>query len=377
MPLGCQLSVGEPRGARVSSVSQGSPAEGLLVEGDVVLSLDDEPISDADELVAAIGELDPGERAEIDYEREGIRQSASVTLQAHPSGEDKGYLGVTIRTAFESVNPEDADDVVEPGPTTRPVDIASRVYLLDPLRLKWQDTGIEIPEDLNWISTSTGIYAATDDEPAVLFDLMTEEELEHDGFRGWEPRRLIGSLGSSLLIVVTTDIADQPGFINIAIAGFDPLTGTTLWVSPVLTGFGVPVTAYGSPDGQAFVVVGTDQDSGEEIAVELYEANGTLRTGGGLIELGSPIGWLDDTTLGFRSGDEVISVLDPRTGSTSTLPLPGSLIEAPLAAVGDSKHILAIQGRALLIDDLTTEGEVRLLADDCALGRVGAPGWGT
>jgi len=377
-PVGCQLSVGEPRGAEVQSVAEGSPAQGALSEGDVIVSLSGEPVADAEGLVTFVGRHQTGEEVEVVYERGDTTASAKVVLASSPSDGTKPYLGVTIRTDFETIPPESAEGLVEPGATARSLEIGGTIYVFDPLELVWQDTGIGIPEGLNWMATSTGFYATTDDNPAVLFDLVSEEELDHDGFLGWEPRRLIGSLGNILIMVVTSEIAEQPGFINIALAAFDPTAGATLWVSPVLTGFGVPVTAYGSPDGLLFVAVGTDQDTGEEIGVEIYDTNGTIRSRGQeLIELGTPIGWFDGDTIVFRSDDEIVSLLNPTTGSTSTLTLPPGLLETPLSAVGDGRHVLAVEGRNLLIDDLTTESEVRVLADDCALGSLGTPGWGT
>jgi hypothetical protein len=312
---------------------------------------------------------------DIAFERDTEVRTAQIDLASHPSDQQRPYLGVTVSTAHDTIGAEEANHLVQPGATSRTIEIAGNLLVFDPMARTWQDTGLTIPEGLNWVSTTTGFYGASDDTPAVLFDLVTGDEVSHDDFQGWEPRRLIGSLGDKVILAVTTEIPDQPGFINIAIALFDPTVGETLWVSPVLTGFGVPVAAYGSTDGSAFLAVGTDQDTGSEIGVELWDASGTRRSVGELAELGSPIGWFDQTSLGFRSED-IVSVLDVATGSSSTFTLPSSLLENRLLAVGDGSHVLAVEGRTLLLDDLTTQGEISLLAESCVLGAIGSPGWG-
>jgi hypothetical protein len=37
---------------------------------------------------------------------------------------------------------------------------------------------------------------------------------------------------------------------------------------------------------------------------------------------------------------------------------------------------MAIDGRSLVITDLTTGSEVRTLAENCTIARIGEPGWG-
>jgi hypothetical protein len=38
--------------------------------------------------------------------------------------------------------------------------------------------------------------------------------------------------------------------------------------------------------------------------------------------------------------------------------------------------VLAVDGQALLLEDLTVTGDLRVLAENCTFGRVGEPGWG-
>ncbi|MCI0545473.1 MAG: hypothetical protein L0Z49_13700, partial [Actinobacteria bacterium] len=224
--------------------------------------------------------------------------------------------------------------------------------------------------------TTEGIYTLIGEEDLVLTDALTEEALDHDGFQDWEPRRLIGSLGARLLIVVTVDIPDQPGFVNVGLALFDPTLAETIWVTPVLNEFGIPVTAFGAPDRSGFVLVGADSETGAVRGVEFYDSLGTLRDVGALSDLGTPVGWFDGTSMAFRPNSEQISIYDFADGSIRNFTVPGGLLDSLIAAVGDGRQIMAIDGRNLLITDLTTGSEVRTLAENCTIARIGEPGWG-
>jgi hypothetical protein len=179
-----------------------------------------------------------------------------------------------------------------------------------------------------------------------------------------------------VILVVTADIPERPGFVNLAIAGFDPRTGETAWVTPIPNEFGIPVVAYGSPEGEAFVAVGADPDSGEQMGVTLYDSAGVAQNSDGLTGLGDPMGWFDPTSMSFRTGDAVITVFSFIDGSTTTYDLPESVAGSVTASVGDGRHILVVGGRDLLIQDLTDPNFSAPLADNCTIGRAGDPGWG-
>jgi hypothetical protein len=95
-----------------------------------------------------------------------------------------------------------------------------------------------------------------------------------------------------------------------------------------------------------------------------------------LDELGTPVGWFDGTSMAFRPDSEEISIYDFADGSTRTFTVPSGLLDSVIAAVGDGRQIMAIDGRSLVITDLTTGSEVRTLAENCTIARIGEPGWG-
>jgi putative serine protease PepD len=70
-------------GVRVNAVSAGGPAEAAgLKPGDVVTKVDDDPVSDPEDLVAFVRKYAPGAVVSIEYQRNGSPQHTSVTLAA-------------------------------------------------------------------------------------------------------------------------------------------------------------------------------------------------------------------------------------------------------------------------------------------------------
>ena len=375
-PAGCQLAVGEPKGVDVVTVIDGGAAVGLLEEGDIISSIGGVVTTTRPDLTEAMAAYGPGETIDIVYTRDGEEETASVTLTPNPNDESKGMIGVTVQTAFDHVGLEEADDVIRPSPTARPIQIGEELILFDPLDRTWQRTGVSPPGDTRWVSSTTGFYSVAGEDPVELLDLIEGAHVDDDGFRGWSAQRLIGTVGDLILLVVTAEIPDQPGFVNLAVAAFDPRSGGTAWVSPVPNTFGIPVAAFGSPDGTAFLAVGADPESGERAGVVLYDSSGTIRTTGGIDGLGDPIGWFDGVSAAFRTSEGVVSVHDFVSGETTTYDLPQNLYTSVAATVGDGQHLLVTGNRNLILQDLTDPVVSGTLASNCSIGPTGEPGWG-
>jgi putative serine protease PepD len=84
--LGVQLAATESgSGAQVAGVGSGTPAEQAgLQEGDTITQLDGSPVDSADALAAAIGAHKPGDEVRLTVERDGARQTVTVTLGTQP-----------------------------------------------------------------------------------------------------------------------------------------------------------------------------------------------------------------------------------------------------------------------------------------------------
>lgn len=84
-------------GARVLAVVAGSPADGLLAEGDVVVAVDDEPVGTTEDLVAALTAPGAAGRRVLTLQRDGGERSVSVTPR--PIDRDAPQIGVSAETA--------------------------------------------------------------------------------------------------------------------------------------------------------------------------------------------------------------------------------------------------------------------------------------
>ncbi len=88
-------------GAVVASVQEGSPADGVLVPGDVIVSVDGQPIALNRDLVAAVGAQAPGAVLQLgvtNLDRPDENRTAEVTLGARADDPAKGFLGVSTFT---------------------------------------------------------------------------------------------------------------------------------------------------------------------------------------------------------------------------------------------------------------------------------------
>lgn len=87
----------------VVEVIGGSPAEGVLAPGDVVLTIDDDPIGSAEQVVSAISELDGGESARLTIVREDDQRDVRIAPEVFEGSEGEPRLGVLIQTAVDEL----------------------------------------------------------------------------------------------------------------------------------------------------------------------------------------------------------------------------------------------------------------------------------
>ncbi len=84
--IGATIDTAEGQPAVVKEITPNSPAEDAgLQQGDVLRSIDGEPVRDGIELIVSIRSHLPGDTIEIGYEREGEQRSTEVVL-----GEQEG-----------------------------------------------------------------------------------------------------------------------------------------------------------------------------------------------------------------------------------------------------------------------------------------------
>lgn len=84
--------------ALVIDVTEDAPADRAgLREGDIIVSVDDESLSDEVTLADLIAEYEPGDEVELGVLRNGRERRIDVTLGSHPDDEDAPWLGLTYR----------------------------------------------------------------------------------------------------------------------------------------------------------------------------------------------------------------------------------------------------------------------------------------
>lgn len=99
---GLEVSI-EGDGARVLGVVPGSPAEGHLEPGDVVVAAAGQEIGLASELVTAVDRLESGERVQLEIRRDGDPRELTITVRPLPQRDQPG-LGVLISTVNQQIS---------------------------------------------------------------------------------------------------------------------------------------------------------------------------------------------------------------------------------------------------------------------------------
>jgi serine protease Do len=104
--LAQSLKLKEAKGAYISDVTDGSPADKAdLKPDDVVVAVDGRPIGDNGELSRYIASKSPGTTVKLQVVRKGVERSVSVTLGTFPEREEEdeqggarhGQLGMTLQ----------------------------------------------------------------------------------------------------------------------------------------------------------------------------------------------------------------------------------------------------------------------------------------
>ena len=106
------LKLSKARGALISAVENGSPAdEGGLIPGDVIINFNGKAIIDSGDLPPAVGGVRPGESATVKIYRDGSQKSLTVTVSAlADSGETRSRqdggdrLGLVVRDKSDGEN---------------------------------------------------------------------------------------------------------------------------------------------------------------------------------------------------------------------------------------------------------------------------------
>ena len=89
-----QLGIATGVRVEVAEVTAGAPSAGRLQVGDVLLSVDDAPVTDEARLRALIGGGGVGRALRIGYQRKGVKGVATVTSAAAPDDATRPVIGI-------------------------------------------------------------------------------------------------------------------------------------------------------------------------------------------------------------------------------------------------------------------------------------------
>ena len=110
--LALALKLSKARGALISAVENGSPAdEGGIIPGDVIINFNGKAIIDSGDLPPAVGGVKPGESVPVKIYRDGSQKTLTVTVSALAdsggtrSRQDGGdRLGLVVKDTNDGVN---------------------------------------------------------------------------------------------------------------------------------------------------------------------------------------------------------------------------------------------------------------------------------
>ena len=91
-----ELGYPAPEGAEIVGVDEGAPAGSVLQEDDVIVEVNGEPVETTCDASLGIGELEPGDQAELVVLRDGEQESFTLNTTGHPQDPGTAYVGVEM-----------------------------------------------------------------------------------------------------------------------------------------------------------------------------------------------------------------------------------------------------------------------------------------
>ncbi|WP_456422671.1 site-2 protease family protein [Thermococcus sp.] len=83
-----------PNGIGVSEVIKGTPADGVLHKGDVIIAINGQSVKTIDEFIAIMNKTKPGETITLTVLRDGKKLNLKLTLAENPENPEKGFIGI-------------------------------------------------------------------------------------------------------------------------------------------------------------------------------------------------------------------------------------------------------------------------------------------
>lgn len=95
------LGMDVPETVSVRSVVEGSPAEGVLEEGDEILAVGGERVADQQQVADTIGALEPGDEVQLEIAREGVPQQVTIGTVPAEDDPERARVGIVVGVGFD------------------------------------------------------------------------------------------------------------------------------------------------------------------------------------------------------------------------------------------------------------------------------------
>ena len=379
LPETCGFQVGEGQGVNVDDIIADSGADGVLVIGDLLIGVNGQDITNADQLRDALGDQQVGDTVDVDVIRSGEQVSEKILLGPNPDAPERPMLGVMIVTAFERIEPGGVPPNAEMGRLARAVGVGTSAYVLDPLAGNWGSLEVETPEGA-WAAAGEAVLTLENPAEAdsTLVDATSGDRLIF-ALGDWWAMSILGSLGSDTVLSVARLIPGEAGLAELAVVVIDFHRRVVEWIWQLDQEIGVPVASFPSPDGTRLLIAGQSQDD-QVLAYTILSAEDGLPMAGPA-NLGSAqgtvsLGWFDDESFLVTTDTGGLLLIDAASGVATEAILPAAMGQVSrLTTVGDGAHLLAESGSSLIRMRLDGTSEIRTLADHCQVGVIGNLGW--
>lgn len=376
-PQTCVVLIGESLGVAIEDVIVDSAADGVLLSGDVLVSVDGEEVTSATVLREILATRAVGDSVSIVVRRDGDEMSQEVVLGANPDAPDRPMLGVLVTTAFERIPPTELGTGTElDSDFARATSIAGQMYAFDPIAGSWTSLDFATPAQ-TWAVIGDRILTLENPNTAdsALVDHVNGEELLFE-VAGWNGSQILGTLDDGIVTAVTRPVEGEADLVQVAVMLVDFIRRTAVWIWPASPELGLPVASFPSPDKSRLLIVGQDQETSEFRHTVLL-ATGQVQVEGLTSPAGAiALGWYDDESILVGSDLGGLALVDIESDESTVVELPAAIGTIRRAwPVGDGTHLLAETGASLVRFERDGGEEIRTLADNCQLELLGDPGF--
>ncbi|HEY3427353.1 MAG TPA: PDZ domain-containing protein [Acidimicrobiia bacterium] len=374
----CVVLIGESLGVAIEDVIVDSAADGVLLSGDVLVSVDGEEVTSAMVLREILATRAVGDSVSIVVRRDGDEMSQEVVLGANPDAPDRPMLGVLVTTAFERIPPTELGTGTElDSDFARATSIAGQMYAFDPIAGSWTSLDFATPAQ-TWAVIGDRILTLENPNTpdSALVDHVNGEELLFE-VAGWNGSQILGTLDDGIVTAVTRPVEGEADLVQVAVMLVDFIGRTAVWIWPASPELGLPVASFPSPDKSRLLIVGQDQETSEFRHTVLL-ATGQVQVEGLTSPAGAiALGWYDEESILVGSDLGGLALVDIESDESTVVELPAAIGTIRRAwPVGDGTHLLAETGASLVRFERDGGEEIRTLADNCQLELLGDPGFG-